>query len=58
MLVPYDERGRLRLLARELKLTLSTVYEHLNELEKEGFVVSESRGRRREVRLTGRESVC
>jgi len=41
-------------IARELKLTLSTVYEHVRDLEAEGLVATEDRGRRREIRLTPR----
>ena len=41
-------------IARELKLTLSTVYEHVRDLESEGLVVTEQQGRRREIRLTPR----
>lgn len=41
-------------IARELKLTLSTVYEHLKEFEDNNLVTSEQEGRRREVRLTAR----
>ena len=41
-------------IARELKLTLSTVYEHLKELKGAGLVASEPRGRRVENRLTAR----
>lgn len=41
-------------IARELKLTLSTVYEHVRDLEAEGLVVTEDSGRRREIRLTPR----
>lgn len=40
--------------ARKLKLTLSTVYEHLKELEAAGLVAPEQDGRRRIVRLTAR----
>ncbi len=41
-------------IARELKLTLSTVYEHIYDLEAEGLVVTEDRARRRDIRLTPR----
>jgi len=41
-------------IASELRLSLSTVYEHLKALEGKGYIVAKVEGRRRLQRLTSK----
>ncbi len=59
MLALMLARGRVHgyALAKDLALNTSTVYQHLRELETEGYATSEKASRRRFYRITKRGEI-